>query len=123
MSSVWDQVKPMLERALKHGPGEYEIDDIEAAISARDMQLWVYGLGSRIQAAAVTEVRVYPRTKQCVVILCGGKSRAAWREAASAIEAWAARNGCSSIMAIGRRGWARAVGWNELATVTGKALT
>lgn len=123
IETFWPQAAPHLERALARGRGEYAIDDIRAAIEARDMQLWVYGKFAKVAAAAVTEIRRYPRKTVCVVILTGGDSRTGWKEAARRIEEWAKAQGCTEIRAYGRRGWARAVGWLELDTVTGKVLT
>ena len=123
IESVWKQAAPLIERALNVNRGEYNLEDIRAAIVARDMQLWVYGEGSMIRAVAVTEIVRYPRRMVALVILCAGDSLAKWRGRVGLMEAWARKQGCVEIKAIGRIGWARALGWQVLDTVTGRALT
>lgn len=122
VAPIWEQVAPLIGRALARNRGEYTVDDIRRMIESRDMQLWVYGAGGKVRAAAVTEILSFPRRTVCNVVLCAGACRAGWRQAAARMEEWAKAQGCAEIKAIGRRGWARAVGWQELDTVTGKAL-
>lgn len=124
LPSVWAQAAPLIERALGRGRNEYRLEDIEAAIKCRDMQLWAYGVRASISAVAVTEILNYPRRRVCVVVLTGGECKGAWAEAAGKIEEWAKAQGCDEIRAIGRGGWSRAIpGWVQLDVVSGKVLT
>ena len=115
---IWPLVEPLIQKAIDRGQGEYEAGDILAFLLSRDMQLWV---SDDLEAAAVTQIIVYPRRKVCSVLLVGGCGLHQWKNT-KVIETWAAAQGCELMRAHGRRGWHRAVGWQEVYTVAEKRL-
>jgi hypothetical protein len=51
---VWDQVKPLVEKAVAHADGRLGVDDVRKWLDEGTFQLW---LGDR--AIAITEVLNY----------------------------------------------------------------
>lgn len=115
---LWPKIKPLVEKALDRGFGEWEAGDILGFLLSRDMQLWA---ADDLSAVAVTQITVYPRVKVCDVLLVGGSGLAEWKNT-KVIENWAREYGCSLMRAMGRRGWARAVGWTEKQSIAVKEL-
>lgn len=111
IAAVWDEVLPMLKPALDGGHGQTEARDVLDACLLGDMQLWFTG-----DAAAVTEIRIYPRTKVCWVILAGGNLESI-KAHIDDVGEWAKDMGCVAMEAIGRKGWVRALGWDEVAVI------
>lgn len=115
VDGVWPTVKPLLESALAHGSGEYEIEDILSAINEQKMQLGIVHEDDRIVAAFVTEIICYPRKKMLRVTFAGGERMAAWLPL---VEEYV-RSGAEAIGAElygvhGRLGWAKTLRrlWN-----------
>ena len=74
-------------------------------------------------AAAVTQVLRYPAAKWLVILFCGGKELRLWGASGiRTIEDWANQNGCGGVEIIGRRGWARALGYEATASIMERTL-
>ena len=104
---VWDDVAPLIGKALQHAEGELVPDDIKKHLDKGDLRLWVALEGKETIAAMVTEVIQYPRKKIVRVITLAGKNMDMWYDFLPMIEGYAIRNGCSSLEAWSRKGMAR----------------
>ena len=104
---VWDDVVPLIERALQHAEGELVPDDIKKHLDKNDLRLWIALEGKETIAAMVTEIIQYPRKKIVRVITLAGKNMDMWYDFLPMIEGYAIRNGCSSLEAWSRKGMAR----------------
>lgn len=113
----WRFVEPFIARACKRTWGRYEAEDIKPLLLNRDAQLWVSLRDGVIEAAAVTEITVYPHLKVCRLFLCSGKRREHWLVFEPTVEAWAKSQGCEGFEIIGRRGWARVLRHWQMANI------
>ena len=104
---VWDDVVPLIEKALQHAEGELVPDDIKKHLDKNDLRLWIALEGKETIAAMVTEIIQYPRKKIVRVITLAGKNMDMWYDFLPMIEGYAIRNGCSSLEAWSRKGMAR----------------
>jgi hypothetical protein len=104
---VWNDVVPLIEKALQHAEGELVPDDIKKHLDKGDLRLWVALEGKETIAAMVTEVIQYPRKKIVRVITLAGKNMDMWYDFLPMIEGYAIRNDCSSLEAWSRKGMAR----------------
>lgn len=122
---LWrDAARPFIERALGHGNGEFTAADIEAALRARAMQLWLMREGGAVRGALVTELAIYPRKRTAILRLFAADHglRAAWRPLLAVVESWARTQGCDGIEVFGRPGWARILDYELTHVVLRKEL-
>jgi len=104
---VWDEVVPLIEKALLHAEGELIPEDIKQHLDEGDLRLWVALKGQKILAAMVTEIIEYPRKRIVRVITLAGKNMDMWYDFLPMIEGYAVKNGCSSLEAWTRKGMTR----------------
>ena len=105
---VWDEVVPLIEKALQHAEGELVPDDIKKHLDKGDLRLWIALEGKETIAAMVTEIIQYPRKKIVrVITLASLVNMDMWYDFLPMIEGYAIRNGCSSLEAWSRKGMAR----------------
>ena len=104
----WSLVKEYLIAALKHGLGEYSIEDIKKSCKSRDMQLWVNFDKEGVQGAFVTKISKYPQKNILCVLLLGGNEFIKWRDEADALlNAFGKENNCKYVELFGRKGWGK----------------
>ena len=119
---VWEEVKPLLEKALAHAEGEMLPSDILDLILEEKETLWVGMNDGEIFCAGVTEIITYPRKKVLRIITCATKSGhdyEMWKDFTDIIEGFGVRYGCSSIEAWTRKGLAKKLNWdNEYSVIT-----
>ena len=105
---VWDKVAGMIEKAADYTNGRYTIEDAYDYVMQHDYPLWIVFNADGIKGAVVTYFGAYPRKKTLNVMFLGGEDGAAWKEAMlTTLNCWAFDNGCDTIEASGRPGWAR----------------
>ena len=104
---VWDDVVPLIEKALRHAEGELIPDDIKKHLDSANLRLWVALEGRDVIAAMVTEIIQYPRKKIVRVITLAGKDMSLWYDFLPMLEGYAIRHGCSSLEAWTRKGMTR----------------
>ncbi len=124
---LWrEAARPFVERALRHGNGEFSAADIEAALGTRAMQLWLMRGrdGGPICGALITEIANYPRRRTAILRLFAADRglRAAWRPLLPVVEAWARAQGCGGIEVFGRPGWTRILDYEPTHVVLRKEL-
>ena len=104
---VWDDVVPLIEKALRHAEGELIPEDIKKHLDSANLRLWVALEDRDVIAAMVTEIIQYPRKKIVRVITLAGKNMGLWYDFLPMLEGYAIRHGCSSLEAWSRKGMAR----------------
>lgn len=104
---VWDDVVPLIEKALRHAEGELIPEDIKKHLDSANLRLWVALEGRDVIASMVTEIIQYPRKKIVRVITLAGKDMSLWYDFLPMLEGYAIRHGCSSLEAWTRKGMTR----------------
>ena len=113
----WPDAKPFIERALERSMGEYEAEDIRAALEINDMQMWVAVDDEKVIAVMVTQIVNYPRKRFCDLVLGAGTRLDEWKPGLRMIQDWAKFNKCDALRIFGRKGWVRSLGMAENFTV------
>jgi hypothetical protein len=120
LGAVWEQVLPLVERALSRGCG-FGAADVRQSLEEGRRQLFVT---PALDCVLITEDVGYPRQRVLHVFALAGRLPADWREILTAIERWAASRGCTAIELRGRRGWTRRLaGYAAPAVIMRKELT
>lgn len=96
-----EKSRDYLEAALEYSGGTHDFDDVVEAVLKGNMQLWCAD-----DAAAVTEIIVYPKKKSLHVFLAGGNMDTLLEMYKSA-EIWGKQLGCDAFTIAGRKGWQR----------------
>lgn len=109
MTDIWPEVAPLLARAVVFSAGRMNMDLLEKAVKARDMQLWVARVDGKIVGAWVTRLASHiAGAKLCEIVFCGGGDLERWMTPGLAVtEAWAVAQGYPRIEVLGRHGWER----------------
>lgn len=104
----WAQVEPMIEDALSHSDGEMTAFDVRRFLDSGDMQLWVAKVGGKVIAAALTEIKNYPRLSVLLVHILKGDGFDDWYEPGMRMfDSYRREMGCAFIEMHGREGWMR----------------
>jgi hypothetical protein len=114
---LWPTVAPMLQKALARQQ-ELELDDVKQLCMNQSMQLW-YVPDSH---ALVTQIQNHPRLRVCMIVLCGGEGLHQRGPVMQALESYARAMQCLELRIQGRRGWARVLGFEPIATLMRKKL-
>lgn len=102
---IWEEIKPLVEKALFYTQGEYESEDIYNLLMYQQMQLWIAAEDTDLFGCVVTEIRVFPRKKVGHVVLVSGHDLDAWSFLHDTIEEWFYAQGCDFLRSEGRFGW------------------
>jgi hypothetical protein len=96
-----NRCRQWVEDALEYSGGTHSFDDIAAGVLAKKFQLW-----PNHNSAVVTEIVVYPNTKNLHFFLAGGNLDEL-KMMRPHIEAWGKSIGCTRVTLAGRKGWER----------------
>jgi hypothetical protein len=99
--SELNRCRQWIEDALEYSGGTHSFDDIAAGVLAKKFQLW-----PNHNSAVVTEIVVYPNTKNLHFFLAGGNLDEL-KMMRPHIEAWGKSIGCTRVTLAGRKGWER----------------
>jgi hypothetical protein len=108
----WETVHHLVQRALDAtiAGNLYTLESIKDYLKSRDMQLWLLIEESKVHAAVITQVLVYPKAKVLDVLFMGGDIYDTWEVVYQArMREFAAEQGCDYARGYGRLGWARKV--------------
>ena len=108
IDAIWDDVAPLIDRAMAYADGKLDSTDIYSSIKNRDMQLWVVPGG-----VWVTRIVVYPQSKRLEGIAAAGEWQD-WLTHGQQVIDWARYHGCDAVELIGRPGWGRKTGFKEI---------
>lgn len=100
-------VEDLIKAAVKSMRGRMDYEDVVALLYSKQWQLWVAGVGDKIECCVITEIVVYSKMKVCSIHICTGKNRYHWQSFITILENWAISQGCKAIEAIARKGWSR----------------
>lgn len=108
VDTVWERVEPMLRPAIDR-QDFYSMEDIKAQCRDKSMQLWVLVQPEDmlLRGAIVTQICEYPQKTTCLILLCGGRGLADWKDCISMVEEWAKLIECDDVEFIGRKGWGK----------------
>lgn len=113
----WTRCAPWIEAALEQGGGTHTVDDVKAAVCAREARFW-----AGRNAALVTRREDYPRFSVLMLWLGAGDLAELCDELRPMAEAYARDTGCRKVWIAGRPGWARAVGYEPAFAVCEREL-
>jgi hypothetical protein len=107
LARVWPVVEPILQRATDRVTGYEPIDLLRQTLLGR-MSMWlVLDPAGNIVAAAVSELREYPRSRVLEVPFIAGSGLKRWHKRLLAtLDDHARALGCIDIMGFDRKGWA-----------------
>lgn len=119
---VWQQILPMVERALAHGAGDCtSADHVLAAIQRGDNELWAIHRSSKIVAGLVISVQRHPAKTTLHVELCAGRDLDDWIEKIEGLlMEYRDLIGADTVEATCRAGLAKRLrkrGWGAKATI------
>ncbi len=110
-------VRQYIQDALDHCGNTHTVEDVLQMVEDGKVSLHV---GDR--CAVVTQEMEFPAGRQLHYWLAGGDLDEL-REIEKRVSDDAKQSGCTSASIIGRRGWAKALGYDEMATVMARKLT
>jgi len=120
----WPKIEEWVTKALEHGSGGHEPEDIHAALMRRQMDLWL-AIEEGVVACAVTQFGFYPRWKYLCVLIIGGTGMKEWLHFDKELTEYALEHGCKAIEGPGRVGWKRPLkeyGYEPLYVIYGKMI-
>lgn len=119
MMSEWERCAPWIEAALPYAGNTHTIEDVRHHVETGRALLLA---GQR--SAMVLEVIYYPQCNALRVWLAGGDLNELKLAAAPGgqLEQLALHRACDRIRIEGRRGWVRALGWDELCTTIERTI-
>jgi hypothetical protein len=109
---IWPRAAPFIAGALaRPEAGDRVLPHDILELLARDQaQLWIAWVDGAVAAAMVSEILDHPRSRECVVLVVGGRNMHNWvGDWLETIAAYARHNGCSLLSASGRQGWQRVI--------------
>lgn len=110
---VWEQVRPLLERACEYSAGEFTPESVVDAMGARDGTAWLHMLAIVRDARAVTSIMLvmvnnYPAGRKLDCVLVSGERVEEWMPFEPQMDAWARELGCVAVrIPRARKGWLR----------------
>jgi hypothetical protein len=120
--AVWPHVDALIRAAMVRADIG-KLEPVRDAVLQGRALLWLAWDGTRIAAAAVTELAQTEKRKFCVIVACGGAEMSRWLDLLKPIEAFAKLEGCDAMRIIGREGWARVLpGYARTRAVIDKPL-
>lgn len=123
VETMWPWVMPFVMRYLdKSREHRWNAVDIKDMLLERDLQLWLIHNGDAIKTVVLTQLVNYPRVRECNIFMVCGELLDDWRECNEYLLSWAAEHGCHYASAMARKGFAKAVGWDERQVYVVRAL-
>ena len=126
VKSMWGKVSGLIEKAIAHSPGRYDIVDLYERSLKNELVLWIAFDDTGIKAAWFTRAYTVPLGLVMSIEWLGGEDIDQWEEKAiSIVESYARDNGCTRLEMTGREGWkpfAVKHGFSKLAVVYEKEL-
>ena len=115
--SVWPDIEPMIQGWLdKSKEHRWEASDILSMLNDNELQLWVIHDDAAPTTAVLTQILNYPRCRECNIFMVSGELTDDWREHCDSLVTWAELQGCHFVSAMARKGFAKAMGWDERQT-------
>jgi hypothetical protein len=106
--AYWGELEPLLAQAMKFADGKLTVTDLYWSIQRGEFQLWLIPGG-----VWVTRIVSYPQSKRLEMIAGAGEWQD-WLTHGGVVAEWARREGCDAVELIGRPGWGRKTGFEEI---------
>ena len=122
---VWDKVKPLINKALKHSMGEQTPHDILIKLIKQENILFIGVEAQEIMLALVGEIIIYPQKRVFHITTWStktGHDYEQWMQHWDVIEDFARLQGCTLISAWTRKGLAKKLNWTHEYSVVTKNL-
>lgn len=123
--TVWNKVKPLIDKALAHNLGEQTSQDVLAALLKRQSHLLVGVVDGKIEMALIGEVQEFPQKTIFLILTWATKSGhdyEKWMPLFYVVEDFARSQGCTLISAWTRKGLAKKLNWKHEHSVVTKEL-
>lgn len=108
IDALWPQVVFLVDRAMGYIDGKMSSEDVYKALKNKKMQLWLVPGG-----IWVTQIEQYPRSKRLEWVAAAGEYND-WTEYLPILFEWAESQGCDAVEIVGRPGWGRKTGFEEI---------
>lgn len=106
VAELWHVIAPLLDKGYE-ACGEFMPDTTLDKLRSAEWLVWVVVVGDTIIAAMTTRLLNRRDGKACQLLCCGGDQVEIWNHHMRRIEDYARAEGCTSIIAEGRKGWLR----------------
>ena len=104
----WPLVSKFIKKALNHGYGEYDLDDIHTLLEDGDACLILAIQDTDIRAGIVTTIIKKPALREMVILTCGGEHLDEWLpEIMQTFDILACEQQVEVISVHGRPGWVK----------------
>ena len=122
---VWDKVKPLIDKALKHSNGEQTSHDILVKLIKKTNILFIGVEAQEIMMAGIGEILEYPQKRVFHITTWAtktGRDYDQWMALFDVVENVARQLDCSDISAFTRKGLAKKLNWTHEYCVVTKQL-
>ena len=123
--SVWEEVQPLIDKALKYSAGEILASDILKSLFDETQGLWVGHKDNKLFCAGITAVVDYPQKRVLRIITFAtktGKDYNIWKDFIYTLEDFGKSLGCTAIEAWSRKGLNRKLKWDHEYSVITKNI-
>lgn len=117
---IWDEVKPLLEKAIEYADGKYSADDIYQQLLEKTMQLWVVYNDKGLVCCVITQIYFYPQAKRLGILFLSSLNLKDVMPFWDVLAEFARSKGCDGVEIYGRPGWEKAlqnIGFRKIHTV------
>lgn len=105
LNDFWEQLEPLVAKALEKGYGEMDTDDIHSMVED-DRAIILAGCNGDIKVAITLIIKDMPALRELVILTCGGKEIDSWLDyVMDSIYNIAKEKQADVITIHGRRGW------------------
>jgi hypothetical protein len=124
LEAIWPQAAPLIERALAHAHGDYDLASVRASLEdGAQPRRQLFVTWPYVEAAGITAIELRPCVKVLVIFAYSGRLVSDWQDILAAVEGWAKAEGCSAVEIQGRRGWERMLPGYRRLTLLRKELS
>jgi hypothetical protein len=114
---AWLDVKPMLAKATIRSDGDFTPHDVFKDLVMNNMQLFIWRVNGKIEAACVVQIYIRNNKKICSMPLIAGKSMQDWLKVEDQLIKFAKQQGCCQLEGYCRDGWLRVLkNWRKVWT-------
>jgi len=103
---VWEEVMPMIERALQYTGGRFTMQNVLADLLTGNQTLWIAIEDQEIIGCTTISITQYPGLKALVYEHLGGENVTRWLDEGHRVCSHYAKHlGCTVLECQGRSGW------------------
>ena len=107
LRQLWPVLAPLFMQVLSRPGSGWTMEAMVEAIASEQWQLWMVW-SDGVKALCATELQTREdATKVCRILWCVGEDAKAFVPILRPIERWARSEGCTGMVAVTRKGWAK----------------